>query len=240
MRYDREARQPGLDLMRWGLIPFWAKDIKISYPTINAMAETVETKPAFREAFRRRRCLLPVDNFYEWEKIGKERQPYAIALADRGIMALAGLWEMWRSPTGETVRSFTVITTEPNEIMRASIHNRMPVILDPASWPIWLGEEPANDLKALLAPYSATGMTSWPVSKRVGNVRNNDPDLVEPIKGFASWSLAFPVPPSPVDPSLDPNSPGLPIIRRDQTARQPSCRPHKHSLFGMEGDKAGR
>jgi putative SOS response-associated peptidase YedK len=119
--------------MRWGLSPFWAKDIKISYSTINAMAETVETKPAFREAFRRRRCLLPVDNFYEWEKIGKERQPYAIAFADRGIMALAGLWEMWRSPTGETVRSFMVITTDPNELC-APIHNRIPVILDPTSW----------------------------------------------------------------------------------------------------------
>ena len=160
MRYDREARQPGLDLMRWGLIPFWAKDIKISYPTINAMAETVETKPAFREAFRRRRCLLPVDNFYEWEKIGKERQPYAIALADRGIMALAGLWEMWRSPTGETVRSFTVITTEQNELFA------------PAT---------PDDLKTMRVPYPAAGMTCWPVSKRVGNVKNNDPSLVYPV-----------------------------------------------------------
>jgi putative SOS response-associated peptidase YedK len=93
VHYDDKERQRCLDLMRSGLIPNWAKDIKIGYSTINAMAETVETKPVFREAFARRRCLVPVDNFYEWQKIGKERQPYAIALADRGIMALAGLWE---------------------------------------------------------------------------------------------------------------------------------------------------
>jgi putative SOS response-associated peptidase YedK len=182
VRYDAKERQRSLDLMRWGLIPYWAKDIKISYSTINAMAETVETKPAFREAFLRRRCLVPVDNFYEWEKIGKERRPYAIALADRSIMALAGLWETWRSPAGELVRSFTIVTTEPSELC-APIHNRMPVILDVTSWPIWLGEEPATaeDLKTMLVPYPAAGMTCWPVSKRVGNVKNNDPSLAEPI-----------------------------------------------------------
>jgi putative SOS response-associated peptidase YedK len=94
---------------------------------------------------------VPVDNFYEWQKIGKERQPYAIALADRSIMTLAGLWEMWRSPASEAVRSFTVITTDPNELC-APIHNRMPVILDPTSWPIWLGEEPATASCARLRP----------------------------------------------------------------------------------------
>jgi putative SOS response-associated peptidase YedK len=178
---DTKAGERSLDAMRWGLIPYWAKDIKIGYSTINAMAETVETKPAFREAFRHRRCLVPVDNFYEWQKIGKERQPYAIALADRSIMALAGLWETWRSPAGDTVRSFTIITTEPNELC-APIHNRMPVILDPTSWPIWLGEEGADAdvLEAMMVPYPAAGMTCWPVSKRVGNVKNNDPTLVEP------------------------------------------------------------
>jgi putative SOS response-associated peptidase YedK len=100
--------------MRWGLIPYWAKDIKIGFSTINAMAETVDKKPVFREAFARRRCLVPVDNFYDGEKIGKERQPYAVALADHSIMALAGMWETWRSPAGELVRSFTIVTTEPN------------------------------------------------------------------------------------------------------------------------------
>jgi len=182
VRYDSEANERSLDLMRWGLIPFWAKDAKIGYSTINAMAETVETKPVYREAFKRRRCLVPVDNFYEWQKLdGKAKQPYAIALADRGIMALAGLWETWRSPANETVRSFTIVTTTPNELC-APIHNRMPVILAPETWPVWLGEEPAEpaQVKALLAPYPADRMTLWPVDKRVGNVKNNDPSLIEP------------------------------------------------------------
>lgn len=183
VRYDSAARQRSLDLMRWGLVPYWAKDIKIGFSTINAMAETVAAKPVFREAFKRRRCLVPVDNFYEWKKLDtKTKQPYAIALADRSIMALAGLWESWRSPAGETLRSFTIVTTTANELC-APIHNRMPAILPPPAWPAWLGEEDAApaDLAALLAPYPASGMTCWPVSARVGNVRNNDAELVEPV-----------------------------------------------------------
>jgi putative SOS response-associated peptidase YedK len=183
VRYDPKAGSRTLDLMRWGLIPYWAKDIKIGFSTINAMAETVDTKPVFREAFKRRRCLVPFDNFYEWKKLdAKEKQPYAIALADRGLMALAGLWETWRSPANETVRSFTIVTTTPNELC-APIHNRMPVILAAETWPAWLGEEPAEpaQLQALLAPYPADRMTLWPVDKRVGNVKNNDPSLIEPI-----------------------------------------------------------
>src|SRR3954447_4065381 len=102
-------------MLRWGLIPYWAKDIKVGFSNINAKAEGIENKPAFRDAFQRRRCLVPVDNFYEWKKIGAGKQPYAIALADRGLMALAGLWENWRSPAGEWVRSFAIVTTTPNE-----------------------------------------------------------------------------------------------------------------------------
>jgi putative SOS response-associated peptidase YedK len=183
VRYDSKAGERSLDLMRWGLVPYWAKDTKIGFSTINAMAETVDSKPVFREAFKRRRCLVPVDNFYEWQKIGpKEKQPYAIALADRGIMALAGLWENWKSPASEWVRSFTIITTTPNELC-APIHNRMPVILPPETWPAWLGEDPAEpaQLKAMLAPYPADRMTCWAVDKRVGNVKNNDPSLVKPV-----------------------------------------------------------
>jgi putative SOS response-associated peptidase YedK len=179
VRYDPTAGSRALDLMRWGRVPYWAKDIS----TINAMAETIDTKPVFREAFQRRRCLVPVDNFYEWRKIGpKEKQPYAIALADRSLMALAGLCETWKSPAGETVRSFTIATTTPNELC-APIHNRMPVILVLGAWSAWLGEKPASpaELKAMLVPYPAAEMTCWPVSPRVGNVKNNDPSLVEPI-----------------------------------------------------------
>jgi putative SOS response-associated peptidase YedK len=183
VRYDPKAGHRTLDLMRWGLIPFWAKDAKIGFSTINAMAETVDTKSAFREAFKRRRCLVPIEAFYEWKKLdAKNKQPYAIALADRGLMALAGLWETWRSPAQETVRSFTIVTTTPNELC-APIHNRMPVILPPEVWPVWLDETAVSTetLKMMLAPYPAHQMTCWPVDKRVGNVKNNDPSLIEPV-----------------------------------------------------------
>jgi putative SOS response-associated peptidase YedK len=163
-------------------VPYWAKDIKVGFANINAKAEGIESRPAFREAFQRRRRLVAVDNFYEWKKTPTGKQPYAIALADRRLMALAGLWENWRSPAGEWIRSFAIITTKPNELC-GELHNRMPVVLGPETWPAWLGEEPADprQLKALLAPYPSEAMTCWPVGTRVGNVKNNDPSLIEPI-----------------------------------------------------------
>ena len=182
VRYDAKEHQRSLDVMRWGLIPYWAKDIKIGFSTINARAEEIDTKPAFREAFRQRRCLVPLDNFYEWKKTTAGKQPYAIALKGGGLMAMAGLWETWRSKDGERIRSFTIATTTPNELC-AQLHNRMPVVLKSDRWPLWLGEEPADpaQLKALLAPYPSEDITAWPVSTRVGSVKNNDPSLIEPI-----------------------------------------------------------
>ena len=182
VRFDAKAGERSLDVLRWGLVPYWAKDLKVGFANINAKAEGIENRPAFREAFQRRRCLVPVDNFYEWKKTPTGKQPDAVALADRGLMALAGLWENWRSPAGEWVRTFAIITTTPNELC-AELHNRMPVVLGPKTWPAWLGEEPADarQLKAMLAPYPSAGMTCWPVSTRVGNVKNNDPSLIEPI-----------------------------------------------------------
>jgi putative SOS response-associated peptidase YedK len=119
--------QRSLEVMRWGLVPFWAKDIKVGFANINAKTEGIENKPAFREAFRQRRCLVPIDNFYEWKKLDGGEQPYAIGLKGGGLMALAGLWETWRSrSSGERVRSFAIVTTEPNELC-AQLHNRMPV-----------------------------------------------------------------------------------------------------------------
>jgi putative SOS response-associated peptidase YedK len=118
--------------------PLLAKDIKVGFANINAKAEGIESKPAFRKAFERRRCLVPLDGFYEWKTTDGGKQPYALALADRGIMALAGLWENWHSPGGEWVRSFAIITTTPNELC-AETHNRMPVILKPDAWSAWLG-----------------------------------------------------------------------------------------------------
>jgi putative SOS response-associated peptidase YedK len=186
VRFDAKEHQRSLDVMRWGLIPYWAKDMKIGFSTINARGEEIDTKPAFREAFRQRRCLVPLDNFYEWAKTPTGKQPYAIGLKDGGLMAMAGLWETWRSPEGERIRSFTIATTTPNELC-AKLHNRMPVVLKPEAWPAWLGEEAADlpHLKALLAPYPSDGMICWPVSGRVGNVKNNDPSLIEPLAASA-------------------------------------------------------
>ena len=182
VRYDRKAGERSLDILRWGLVPYWAKNINVGFANINAKAEGIQSKPAFREAFQRRRCLVPVNGFYEWKKTGAGKQPYAIALADRSLMALAGLWENWRSTPGEWVRSFAIITTKPNELC-TELHDRMPVILGPEAWPAWLGEQPVepSELRALLAPYPSEEMTCWRVSTRVGNVKNNDARLIEPI-----------------------------------------------------------
>jgi putative SOS response-associated peptidase YedK len=182
IRCDPKTGERRLDMLRWGLVPYWAKDIRIGVSTINAKAESIDTKPAFRDAFRRRRCLVPFDAFYEWDKRKGDRQPYAIALADRRLMALAGLWENWRAPDGEWLRSFAIVTTAANDLVMP-LHDRMPVILDPTAWPIWLGETPADlaARKALLHPYPAADMMMWPVSKRVGNVGNKDPALIEPV-----------------------------------------------------------
>ena len=152
---------------------------------INGMAETVASKPAFREAFRRgRRCLVPVDGFYEWAKTPKAKQPYLIGMADGSPLALAGLWEQWKDPQpgGEVVQTFTVLTTEPNELC-APIHNRMPAILGRENWSAWLGEVhvPQGELIGMLRPYPASLMRAYSVNRRVGNVRNNDPGLLTEI-----------------------------------------------------------
>jgi len=134
-------------------VPFWAKGIKVGFANINAKAEGIEGRPSFREACQRRRCLVPVDNFDEWKKTAPGKQPYVIALADRRLMALAGLWENWRSPAGEWIRSFAIITTTPNELC-AELHDRTPVVLKATAWSAWLGEpSDPHQLKALLAPY---------------------------------------------------------------------------------------
>jgi putative SOS response-associated peptidase YedK len=171
-----------LELMRWGLIPSWAKDMKIARTTFNARAEGIDTKPAFRGAWKaRRRCLVVADGYYEWRDTDK--QPFAMALGNRGLMTFAGLWDIWRAPDGTTTRSFAIITTRANALA-ATIHDRMPVILPPACWPEWLGEVDAtpDQLKTMLRPYPSEGMALWPVNKRVGNVRNDSPDLFEPVQ----------------------------------------------------------
>ncbi len=180
-----ETGKRRLVTLRWGLIPAWAKDAKIGYSTINAMAETVAIKPAFRDAFKSRRCLVPADGFYEWKQLdAKTKQPYRIAMVDGSLMAFAGLWEQWNDPaSGETLRTFTVITGEPNALC-APIHNRMPVILDAADWQTWLGEVPAtpDELRALLCPYPAERMEAHPIGPEIGNVKNDNAGLIAQLK----------------------------------------------------------
>jgi putative SOS response-associated peptidase YedK len=180
VRLDRENGERELTIMRWGLVPYWSKDGKASFSTINARAETITTAPAFREAMKRRRCLVPADWFYEWQKIdAKTKQPYAIGLKDDALFAFAGLWESWKNKTtGQRLETYTIITTDTNELMEP-LHNRMPVILKPADYQRWL--EPGDEAHLpvdLLRPYQADLMKAWRVSARVGNVRNNDPECV--------------------------------------------------------------
>jgi putative SOS response-associated peptidase YedK len=179
-----------LTLMRWGLIPSWAqswaKASKIGASTFNARAEGIDTRPAFRTAWKAgRRCLVIADGYYEWRDADK--QPFAVGLSNRGPMTFAGLWDAWRADDGDTTKSFAIITTAANDLL-APLHNRMPVLLPPYRWAAWLGEhrlgEPAAtcaELKATLKPYPGAAMTFWPVDRRVGNVRNDTPDLFAPI-----------------------------------------------------------
>jgi len=183
IRPNRETGERELAQMRWGLIPFWAKDAKIGYSTINAKTETCATSPAFREALKRRRCLVPADGFYEWARIDpKTKQPWAFVLTDGSIFAFAGLWEMWKDKaTGQPLETYTIITTEPNELM-AAVHNRMPVILAPKDYDRWMAPaDPAQLPVDLLRPFDADQMTTWKVSAAVGNVRNNTPELCIPV-----------------------------------------------------------
>jgi len=183
VRLNRDTGARDVALMRWGLVPFWAKDAKAGYTTINARAEEAPAKPMYREAFRKRRCLIPADAFYEWDRIdAKTKFPYAFAMTGETPYALAGLWESWQPKDGEPLRTFTILTTDPNALVER-IHNRMPVILEPADYGRWLEPgDPARPPVDLLRPFPAEKMRSWRVSDRVGNVRNNDPQLLDPAE----------------------------------------------------------
>lgn len=176
-----------LDLLRWGLIPSGCAD-KPKPPPINAAAETLAERPMFAESYARRRCIVPIDGFFEWKAVKGEKikQPFAIAMKDRSPFGLAGLWENWRDPaTGEWLRTFCIVTTRANALVRP-IHNRMPVILAPADYARWLGDE--ADPRDLLKPFPAEPMTIWPVSTRVNSYRNDDPSLIEPqAEADSSW-----------------------------------------------------
>lgn len=182
VRLDRDGQRE-LTLMRWGLVPYWAKDSKIGFSTINAKSETVTTSPAFRESMKRRRCLVPAEWFYEWAKIdAKTKQPYAIGLSDGSLFAFAGLWETWKDKaSSQMLMTYTILTTDPNELTEP-IHDRMPVILPPKDYQRWLEPgDPSHLPIDLLRPYPAEEMKAWKVGSAVGNVRNNGPGLIEPI-----------------------------------------------------------
>lgn len=182
VRYNAETRERSLDLLRWGLVPRWAKDLKIGVQCLNARSETITTKPAFRDAFKRRRCIVPADGFYEWlhEDGGKVKKPFAFLPADDGVFGFAGLWENWQDPAGEWIRTYTIVTGEPNEAV-APFHDRMPVILEPHRYGTWLGEVDASpdELIGMLKPFPANRMRIIPASPRVNSVKNNDAQLLD-------------------------------------------------------------
>lgn len=165
----------------WGLIPSWAKDPAIGNRMINARGETVHEKPSFRSAFKRRRCLIPANGFYEWSGKGKDKQPYFVHLKEQALFAFAGLWEVWHGPDGEIIKSCTIITTEPNELVKP-LHHRMAVILDETDYDLWLSadELPSQALQPMLRPYDAASMDVYEVSKIVNSPANDTPECIAP------------------------------------------------------------
>jgi len=173
-----------LDFFTWGLIPSWAKDPQIGNRLINARAETLAEKPSFRSAYRRRRCLILADGFYEWKQVPgrKTKTPMYIRMQDGGPFAFAGLWENWHSPDGSEILSCTIITTQPNKLVQ-DIHNRMPVILPEDAYELWLtpGELPSQNIDHLLQPYTKTEMDAYPVSTQVNSPANESPECITPV-----------------------------------------------------------
>lgn len=173
--------QRHLSYLRWGLIPPWAKDASVGSPMINARAETVHEKPAFRHAFRSRRCLIPASGFFEWEKKEGRKQPLYIRMKDGGPMIFAGFWESWKSPDGGIVESCTILTTSANSLIRP-IHDRMPVILGRSDWDTWLSRDATREqLTMLFQPYPSDLLHLYPVGTGVNNPRNDSPDLIDPL-----------------------------------------------------------
>ena len=185
VRRHPESGERRLDPLHWGLLPHFERAPDRARLPINARAETVARLPSFRGAFAKRRCLVPADAFYEWRRDGALKQPMAIARADGAPLALGGLWESWTDPaSGHVTRTFCIVTTAPNATM-ATIHNRMPLVLEAADWPAWLGEISAA-AGALLRPASESVLRTRPVGTRVNSVRNNDASLLTPMENEAA------------------------------------------------------
>jgi putative SOS response-associated peptidase YedK len=173
---------------RWGLVPYWSKDEKTGYKCINARAESIANTPAFREPYRtKRRCLVPACGFYEWQKHPAGKQPYYITSVDGSLLAFAGLWDTWKKPDGDSLTTFTVLTTTPNALMQR-IHDRMPVILEPENYRTWLE---ADNPSELLKPAPVGMLQCFPVSSRVNSPKNDAPDLIAPARDAPGTSAAL-------------------------------------------------
>ena len=174
VRKDPKEPLRDLSLIRWGLVPSWAEDLSIGARMINARSETASTRPAFRDALKSRRCLVPADGFYEWQRTGKTKQPYCLEVNDGELFAFAGIWDRWRDPNGKVIQTCSILTTTPNSVA-AAIHDRMPVILDSHAYDLWLDPELTNvdAVCDLLKPFQ--GLMRWyPVSTKLNQVKNDD------------------------------------------------------------------
>jgi len=182
------VRQAGssrvLSIMRWGLIPSWARDISIGNQLINGRSETLLEKPAFRESFRNRRCLIPADGFYEWKKTGKAKRPFHLGMKDDSLFAFAGIWDCWKSPSGQLLESCSIVTTVPNELL-IDVHDRMPVILPRRHYQTWLAAtaSEAERLSELLVPFDASLMKRYAVSSFINKPQNDTPECAMEVPG---------------------------------------------------------
>jgi putative SOS response-associated peptidase YedK len=168
--------------MRWGLIPSWAKDMSIATQTLNARSETLTTKPAFRDPILRKRCLIPSDGFYEWQKMGSVKQPYCFEVGEGELFALAGLWDQWESPEGQIIESCSILTTAANSLV-ADLHDRMPVIVPADMYDLWLDPDVTNfeAIRDVLKPYDASLMRRYPVSRKLNNSKIDDAESAVPV-----------------------------------------------------------
>jgi putative SOS response-associated peptidase YedK len=190
IRQDRTQPVRKFSLVRWGLIPYWAKDSSIGQKMINARSETVLDKPAFREAFQIRRCLVPADGFYEWKRNGRSKQPIHIGMKDDSLFAFAGIWDRWKDASGNAVETCSILTTTPNSLL-AEVHDRMPVILEPEDYELWLdpGFKDLDSLTGMLKPFDPAQMKCYRVSTLVNSPANDNPkcaaeiDLTQPATG---------------------------------------------------------
>ena len=181
-----------LSLMRWGLIPNWARDDSIATGTINAKSETAATKPAFRDPLKFRRCLIPADGFYEWKRTGSSKQPFCFEVSGGELFAFAGLWDGWKDASGTWIKTCSILTTTPNAVTSA-IHDRMPVIVNRDSYDLWLdpGTQNVEAISELLKPYDARFMRSYPVSTRINHVTNDDEECSHPVENAENQNRLF-------------------------------------------------